>query len=80
MMRDYFAEFLLNPSTPRVSPRVRPPVPRLGQVKHLGNTSRPFSIRHHMTWAIVATAIGLGSWKASRWFASQDFSKQQAEG
>jgi len=33
-----------------------------------------------MMWAVVATAIGLVSWKASRWFARYQLLKKQAEG
>ena len=79
-MRDYFAEFLLDPKTTPVVSR-QPMSPSLGRVQNpLGNAPKAFSIKHHMMWALAATAIGLGSWKASRWFAGHSSSNSQVEG
>ncbi len=76
-MRDYFAEFLLNPGA-SPAPPLPPKIPRsLGQLGHPGDSA---PIKHHVLWAITAGAIGIASWKASQWFASHKFLSNQAEG
>ena len=77
-MRDYFAEFLLDPKTTPAVSRSAVRSPNLGRIQHpLGNAPKAFPIKHHMMWALAATAIGLGSWKASRWFAGHSSSNSQ---
>lgn len=69
-MKDYFAEFLMNPASTATTHTT---------VGNLSNTSST-PIKHHILWAIVATAIGLTSWKVSQWVASHRFlTNQKAE-
>lgn len=76
-MRDYFAEFLLNPKAPVNAAPIPPPIPPKQFGKPLsGNTP----IKHYILWALTAVAIAIASWKASQWFASHKFLSNQAKG
>jgi hypothetical protein len=76
-MRDYFAEFILGPKT-QAAPLGS--TPNLGILGHTLEHSS-MSKKHHILWALTATAVAVASWKVSQWRTSHKFLKNnQAEG
>lgn len=66
-MKDYFAEFILNPQA-----AMQQNIPSLGNLASSGKAP----MKHHFMWAILSVAIGYGSWKASQWCAAHKFLTQ----
>jgi len=67
-MKDYFAEFLLNPNT----------TSRLKNLSGLGdNSSVPLKL--HIAWALAAAVVGLVSWKASKIYSGYLHSQPKAD-
>jgi len=71
-MKDYFAEFLLNPKT---IPAVQTQANSLRGLGH--ETKTP--LKFHIAWALAATGIGVLSWNASKIYAGYKFLKNNTE-
>lgn len=68
-MKDYFAEFLLNPKT----------ISNGKKLSGLGNVgNKPYKL--HIAWALAATIVGVVSWKASKIYSGYLHSQPKAEG
>lgn len=72
-MRDYFAEFIL-PKTSSVASAVKTQVNNL---QGFGNETKT-PLKLHVAWALVATAIGVVSWKASKVYTGYNFLKSKS--
>lgn len=70
-MKDYFAEFLLNPKTASAS--VASAVQsKVNTLRGLGNENKT-PLKLHVAWALVAMGIGVLSWKASKVYSGYKF-------
>ena len=74
-MKDYFAEFLLNPKTASATSAVKTQMNNLRGFSNI--TKTPLKV--HFAWALAATALGVVSWKASKVYAGYKFLKSKAE-
>jgi hypothetical protein len=74
-MRDYFAEFLLNPKAASAASAVKA---RVNSLQGLGNETKT-PLKLHVAWALVATGIGVLSWKASKVYSGYKFLKSKTE-
>jgi hypothetical protein len=67
-MRDYFAEFLLNPRGPISS--------KLGNTE-TASPKTVIPLKYKIACALGALGIGVISWKASKWHAGYQFLQKQ---
>jgi len=70
-MKDYFAEFLLNPKQAVSNTSFS------GAIKNFGDNKK-IPLKLHIAWALVATGIGMLSWKASKIYAGYKFLKSKS--
>ena len=75
-MRDYFAEFLLNPNAHTAS-AAQAVQAQVNSLRGFGNDAKT-PIKLHVAWALVATGIGVLSWKASKVYAGYNFLKSKS--
>jgi len=75
-MRDYFAEFLLNPKA-HTAQAVQAVQAQVNSLRGLGNETKT-PLKLHVAWALVATAGIVLSWKASKVYAGYKFLKNKS--
>jgi len=75
-MRDYFAEFLLNPKA-HAEQAVQAVQTKVNTIREFGSETKA-PLKLHVAWAIVATAGIVLSWKASKVYAGYKFLKSKS--
>jgi len=75
-MRDYFVEFLLDPKT-HAEQAAQAVQARVNTLRGFGKDLKT-PIKLHVAWALVATGIGVLSWKASKVYAGYKFLKSKS--